>query len=274
MIEIRIPDVSMVSKNILRKTATYLLALAGDELVSVNNPTVQIHNQTPKEFECTYDSSSNSITLKQAEEAYGSLREECKKLHERIVETSPILEADVQEHETEVREAIKEVMGTAPTNPFAAAFAEREAQAEPVQTEVPSPPPALHAVTGTLVDSAGYPWDGRIHARTKTKNADGTWKIMRGASMDSVEKIRGELQQSSQVPLPPSDEMPVVSFPDLMKLLLKIRVEKIFTQKEVVGIVNDFGIETVTAIAEHPELIPEIYAEFESRMNEVLEAAV
>ena len=37
------------------------------------------------------------------------------------------------------------------------------------------------AVTGEL-DSAGQPWNAELHASTKSKNADGTWKKRRGAA--------------------------------------------------------------------------------------------
>lgn len=40
------------------------------------------------------------------------------------------------------------------------------------------PPPALND-TDSELDSEGLPWDSRIHAKTKTKNADLTWKILR-----------------------------------------------------------------------------------------------
>lgn len=41
-------------------------------------------------------------------------------------------------------------------------------------------------------DSAGFPWDERIHASTKTTNKDGTWKLRKGADKALVEQIRAE----------------------------------------------------------------------------------
>jgi hypothetical protein len=38
----------------------------------------------------------------------------------------------------------------------------------------------------------GYPWDERIHSRTKSKIADGTWKLMRGVDPDTVTDVRAE----------------------------------------------------------------------------------
>lgn len=43
------------------------------------------------------------------------------------------------------------------------------------------------------VDSRNVPWDERIHAGTKAKNADGTWRARRGVSPELVEQIEREL---------------------------------------------------------------------------------
>jgi len=42
------------------------------------------------------------------------------------------------------------------------------------------------------LDSAGYPWDERIHAGSKTKNKDGSWKLKRGVDKTLVQQIRAE----------------------------------------------------------------------------------
>lgn len=43
------------------------------------------------------------------------------------------------------------------------------------------------------VDARGYPWDARIHARTATKNADGTWRQKRGVEESLVEEVEVEM---------------------------------------------------------------------------------
>lgn len=52
------------------------------------------------------------------------------------------------------------------------------------EAPTPSPTEALAAIgaplTPTDTDKHGMPWNGDYHAKTKTKNADGSWKALRG----------------------------------------------------------------------------------------------
>lgn len=44
------------------------------------------------------------------------------------------------------------------------------------------------------VDSAGIPWDGRIHSENKTTNKDGTWRNKRGVDPAIVAQVMDELR--------------------------------------------------------------------------------
>lgn len=44
------------------------------------------------------------------------------------------------------------------------------------------------------LDSEGLPWDSRIHASSKAKVANGTWRTKRGADENEVYKIKAELR--------------------------------------------------------------------------------
>lgn len=95
----------------------------------------------------------------------------------------------------------------------------REALAEAIQTSapvtayhdeliVPAPtpvdvrdiaPPAPETVeaevaSSDLLDSSGIMWDARIHASTRTKVADGTWKMKRGVEPELVAQVMAELK--------------------------------------------------------------------------------
>lgn len=48
------------------------------------------------------------------------------------------------------------------------------------------------------LDSNGIPWDERIHASTKTKNKDGSWKSLRGVDKDLVTQVEAELSTGTQ----------------------------------------------------------------------------
>lgn len=74
-----------------------------------------------------------------------------------------------------------------------------EAVVESVKPEVPATTAAAqvesqedHAVDVEL-DSKGMPWDERIHASTKTQNADGSWKKRRGVNDLTVKEVEAEL---------------------------------------------------------------------------------
>jgi hypothetical protein len=54
----------------------------------------------------------------------------------------------------------------------------------------------------SAVDSSGLPWDARIHASSKTTNADGTWRAKRGVDPILVRKIEGELRGVMAIPAP------------------------------------------------------------------------
>jgi hypothetical protein len=42
------------------------------------------------------------------------------------------------------------------------------------------------------VDAQGYPWDERIHASSRAKIGDGTWRIKRGVTDEQVAKIQAQ----------------------------------------------------------------------------------
>lgn len=68
--------------------------------------------------------------------------------------------------------------------------------------------PVAQVASGEL-DVRGLPWDKRIHAKTRTKNKDGSWKNLRGVDKDLLSQIEAELasttrtQQPVQVAAPP-----------------------------------------------------------------------
>lgn len=62
---------------------------------------------------------------------------------------------------------------------------------------VPAPPvsvaPSTPAVSVEL-DAAGLPWDERIHSSTKSKIANGEWKVKRGVSPATITRVEAELR--------------------------------------------------------------------------------
>lgn len=66
---------------------------------------------------------------------------------------------------------------------------------------------------GVEVDKHGLPWDGRIHAGTKRKNADGSWTAKRGVDPTLVAQVEAELRAvmgaPAATPLAPAPAAPI-----------------------------------------------------------------
>lgn len=81
----------------------------------------------------------------------------------------------------------------------------------------PAAPPPAHVPPGVEVDKNGLPWDARIHAGTKAKNADGTWRYKKGVDRDTeVPAVEQELRVLMAVPVAepaPVAKAPVVPVP-------------------------------------------------------------
>lgn len=71
-------------------------------------------------------------------------------------------------------------------------------------------------VTGQ-VDSAGFPWDERIHSGAKTTKADGTWTYKKGAS-SLVAAVEAELRAKGHGVAAPA--APVISAPVVPSLTI------------------------------------------------------
>lgn len=91
-----------------------------------------------------------------------------------------------------------------PTPPAAASLPAPPPAAAAPAPSAPAAPPSP-AVAGTVErDKAGLPWDHRIHAKTKTKNADGTWRKLRGVDDAVVVAVEEELRRVAALTAPPA----------------------------------------------------------------------
>lgn len=54
------------------------------------------------------------------------------------------------------------------------------------------------------LDSAGLPWDKRIHASTRAKLQDGTWRKLRGVDEALIATVEAELRAVQAIPVPPA----------------------------------------------------------------------
>lgn len=82
------------------------------------------------------------------------------------------------------------------------------------------------AALSTETDSSGTEWNADLHASTKSKNGDGTWKKRRGAGQNVAEIVEKQEQQlgiaqtPSLLPLPPAPPAaPLVTMNDIYALV-------------------------------------------------------
>lgn len=94
---------------------------------------------------------------------------------------------------------------------------------------VPPAPPAHSQAAPTAsgaaltnpvdLDKNGLPWDYRIHAESKAKIADGTWRKKRGVGLDMVGIVEDELRQLMGVPAGPAGVAPSAPLPPAAPLV-------------------------------------------------------
>lgn len=88
--------------------------------------------------------------------------------------------------------------------PMVPPVAQQPAAPAPAPASAPLAPVAgTTPVPGVETDSTGLPWDQRIHASTKTKNKDGSWKKKPGFNDEAAfNRIVAELRATMAVPTP------------------------------------------------------------------------
>lgn len=157
----------------------------------------------------------------------------------------------------------------------------------PVPTPAPvAPAPSAPAaptspVGGVETDTDGLPWDARIHAGTKNKNADGRWKAKKGINDPAlVERVKAELRQvMGTAPAPVAAPMPApavtvnapaVPTPNIDTFVALVgraaaamNAGKI-TQDEVNAIAARWGVVSLPLAANRPDLVPSIAAEIDA----------
>ena len=81
-------------------------------------------------------------------------------------------------------------------------FGKASAPSVPVVPSVAEVPDAATLASGVDLDAQGLPWDARIHAATKSKVADGSWRALRGVDPAIVPVVEAELRALMAVPVP------------------------------------------------------------------------
>lgn len=144
----------------------------------------------------------------------------------------------------------------------------------PGPASAPGAPAAAPSAGVIDLDARGLPWDHRIHASTKNKNADGGWKKKKNVDPATISQVEGELKALLGVPKPPpvgdamKDGEPT-TFPELMQWVSKLVAGGKLTQAHVVAIVQPIGLSSVVGLGNRPDLIPDVYARLKAKAVEL-----
>ena len=124
--------------------------------------------------------------------------------------------------------------------------------------------------TGVDVDVTGIPWDGRIHASSRAKIADGKWRTKRGVTDAQVATVQAELMNtwgSPNAPTPtptptPTPPPPPATGVDPFLTLMKGVTAQFNTGAVTLERINEvlapLGIPAMPALAKRPDLIPQV----------------
>lgn len=256
MIKIEITDPHLMDKRALHETAKYLMSLSGAVLITAPNAAPASQPVTP--VPVPFPAEKVEMPPEVSKESSGALftpeeiRESEALIEEELIPVPP--------------ETVKPAF-----NPFG--------KTSIVTEENPDP---------SKEDTRGFKWDSRIHARTKTKNVDGTWRYQRGIAQDKIDRIEAEIRQVKATPpaafVPPAPPAPPITpampvaqsapvaapvedFPALMSLITTGISTQGLKRDKVNEVLQRHGIPSLPVVASRPDLIPKIIQEIKEVLN-------
>lgn len=137
---------------------------------------------------------------------------------------------------------------------------------------VPAPSPSSPVIIpGVQLDSAGTPWDSRIHSSSKAFVADGTWRLRRNLDPNILAAVKAELGQAMSAPAPIIPAAPVVppqppvaptapvvlTFPGLLQKITAAGI----TKEQASAAAVKLGLPSFALVATRPDLLPAMAAE-------------
>lgn len=142
----------------------------------------------------------------------------------------------------------------APAPQAAPAPAAPQAAPAPAAPAAPQAAPAPQAPAAD-VDSAGIPWDSRIHSGGKGKLKNGRWKRKRGADKALADSI-----ESAYLPAAPAPAAPQAlpkTFPEFMLFIQKQHIDP----NAILAACNKHDIQSLPLLATKPDKIPLVAGE-------------
>lgn len=208
--------------------------------------------------------------------------------------------APVQAAVASIAAAITPPVPPAPPAPAAASVpAPLPVTAPPVAPPAPSSPTATVAAAGAHeTDADGLPWDSRIHAGGRAKNADGRWRQKRGLNDPALKKrVEDELRQAMAAggarvvlappaelpplaatpsppvpappaapaappapPVPPAPAAPQPAFPAFISRLTPMLVQKKVSQEALDAALQSVGLSAIAQLVVRDDLVAAVEA--------------
>lgn len=136
----------------------------------------------------------------------------------------------------------------------------------------------LPPILSLELDAAGYPWDRRIHASTKTKNKNGLWKLKRDASITLVDEVRREYKTTMTAPtvnepIANSEETEeliddIIDFAVVMNYATAAIKDKKISQGKLVALARDMGMPNVASFNSRLDLLPTFFNRLKQECGE------
>lgn len=125
-------------------------------------------------------------------------------------------------------------------------------------------------------DVRGMPWNPEIHASTKAKRKDGTWKLKKGANLiQSTEKEKKILQELP--PPPPIEEEIKINnrkipktFNEMMNLIDEIIESGRIDTAGVMRVLADLGFNSILHLRDNVAAYDKIYQQFHTILGGIL----
>jgi hypothetical protein len=124
-------------------------------------------------------------------------------------------------------------------------------------------------------DSAGMVWDERIHRKKRTKNPDGTWKLLKGVSPLYIKHVLTEsakLDNDTESLLDLQKSIPgkdPIRFIQLTELIKKVTNDGILSAEQIIQIIRKYGGQSLSdvAVLENYDLLANVYQEINNIME-------
>ncbi len=136
---------------------------------------------------------------------------------------------------------------------------------------VPNPPVVAAVAENDRLDRTGLPWDERIHASSRAKNADSTWRKKRGIDEGTVALVEAELKAlmmlpAAAAPAIPAPPVPAAVVEDRQSYVTLLSVAsaainaKTLTNEQLSAAVVAVGVPSLPLLANRLDLVPQVMA--------------